>query len=278
MIETKEGNKKIQISENNLIEGQPILGYLISLIKEEGKKINEIHNDISQKLVENKKGDLTKEEKDKINKKFNKTFNINSEKNKNLFEIINAINKNHIKKYKTILNFLNLNLVLEKKEDVQENIQKELIKNKESQLENDEINYDQKISDKIMENGIIQKSENKEENIPSNNKIQVNEENLSKDKDILKNNLQNNVLIDKSTKIEGKINIKNKEIEGNESYEIIDYKENANYYKSNDELLSHENKNFFMENNDNELDLKEEENDIIINENDDSIFILDNDE
>ena len=113
------------------------------------------------------------------------------------------------------MNFLNLNLVLEKKEDVQENIQKELIKNKESQLENDEINYDQKISDKIMENGIIQKSENKEENIPSNNKIQVNEENLSKDKDILKNNLQNNVLIDKSTKIEGKINIKNKEIEGN---------------------------------------------------------------
>ena len=176
------------------------------------------------------------------------------------------------------MNFLNLNLVLEKKEDVQENIQKELIKNKESQLENDEINYDQKISDKIMENGIIQKSENKEENIPSNNKIQVNEENLSKDKDILKNNLQNNVLIDKSTKIEGKINIKNKEIEGNESYEIIDYKENANYYKSNDELLSHENKNFFMENNDNELDLKEEENDIIINENDDSIFNLDNNE
>jgi hypothetical protein len=191
MIETKEGNKKIQISENNLIEGQPILDYLISLIKEEGKKINEIHNDISQKLVENKKGDLTKEEKDKINKKFNKAFNINSEKNKNLFEIINAINKNHIKKYKTILNFLNLNLVLEKKEDVQENIQKELIKNKESQLENDEINYDQKISDKIIEDGIIQKSENKEENIPSNNKIQVNEENLSKDKDILKNNLQN---------------------------------------------------------------------------------------
>ena len=92
MIETKEGNKKIQISENNLIEGQPILDYLISLIKEEGKKINEIHNDISQKLVENKKGDLTKEEKDKINKKFNKAFNINSEKNKNLFEIINAIN------------------------------------------------------------------------------------------------------------------------------------------------------------------------------------------
>ena len=129
-----------------------------------------------------------------------------------------------------------------------------------------------------MENGINQKSENKEENIPSNNKIQVNEENLSKDKDILKNNLQNNVLIDKSTKIEGKINIKNKEIEGNESYEIIDYKENANYYKSNDELLSHENKNFFMENNDNELDLKEEENDIIINENYDSIFNLDNDE
>ena len=33
MIETKEGNKKIQISENNLIEGQPILDYLISLIK-----------------------------------------------------------------------------------------------------------------------------------------------------------------------------------------------------------------------------------------------------
>ena len=182
MIETKEGNKKIQISENNLIEGQPILDYLISLIKEEGKKINEIHNDISQKLVENKKGDLTKEEKDKINKKFNKAFNINSEKNKNLFEIINAINKNHIKKYKTILNFLNLNLVLEKKEDVQKNIQKELTKNKESQLENDEINYNQKITDKIKETGIIQKPENKEENILSNNKMKVNKENLSKEK------------------------------------------------------------------------------------------------
>ena len=36
---------------------------------------------------------------DIINKKFNKAFNINSEKNKNLFEIINAINKNHINEF-----------------------------------------------------------------------------------------------------------------------------------------------------------------------------------
>ena len=53
------------------------------------------------------------------------------------------------------MNFLNLNLVLEKKEDVQKNIQKELTKNKESQLENDEINYNQKITDKIKETEII---------------------------------------------------------------------------------------------------------------------------
>ena len=92
MIETKEKNKKIQISENDLIEGQPIIDYLISSIEETGNKINEIHKDISQKLIENKNGDLTKEEKDKINEKFNKAFNINSEKNKNLFEIINEIN------------------------------------------------------------------------------------------------------------------------------------------------------------------------------------------
>ena len=92
MIETKEKNKKIQISENDLIEGQPIIDYLISSIEETGNKINEIHSDISQKLIENKNGDLTKEEKDKINEKFNKAFNINSEKNKNLFEIINEIN------------------------------------------------------------------------------------------------------------------------------------------------------------------------------------------
>ena len=92
MIETKEKNKKIQISENVLIEGQPIIDYLISSIEETGNKINEIHSDISQKLMENKNGDLTKEEKDKINEKFNKAFNINSEKNKNLFEIINEIN------------------------------------------------------------------------------------------------------------------------------------------------------------------------------------------
>ena len=92
MIETKEKNKKIQISENVLIEGQPIIDYLISSIEETGNKINEIHKDISQKLIENKNGDLTKEEKDKINEKFNKAFNINSEKNKNLFEIINEIN------------------------------------------------------------------------------------------------------------------------------------------------------------------------------------------
>ena len=80
------------------------------------------------------------------------------------------------------MNFLNLNLVLEKKEDVQKNIQKELTKNKESQLENDEINYNQKITDKIKETGIIQKPENKEENILSNNKMKVNKENLSKEK------------------------------------------------------------------------------------------------
>ena len=46
-----------------------------------------------------------------------------------------------------------------------------LTKNEESQLENDEINYDQKIIDKIKETGIIQKLESKEENILSNNKI-----------------------------------------------------------------------------------------------------------
>ena len=80
------------------------------------------------------------------------------------------------------MNFLNLNLVLEKKEDVQKIIQKELTKNKESQLENDEINYNQKITDKIKETGIIQKPENKEENILSNNKMKVNKENLSKEK------------------------------------------------------------------------------------------------
>ena len=272
MIETKEKNKKIQISQNDLIEAQPILDYLTSSIKETRNKINDIHKDLSQKLIENKNGDLTQEEKDKINGEFNNAFNLNTEKSKNLFEIMNEINKNHIKKYKTILNLLNFDLILEKKEDAQENNQKELIQNKE--LKNNEINYDQKITDEIKETEIIPKAENKEEVITSNNKIQVNKENLSKDKDILKNNLQNNILNDKSTKIKGKID---KEIEENESYEIIDYKDNANYYKNNDELMSDNNKKFFMEDNDNELDLKDEENDIIINENDDSISNLDND-
>ena len=58
-------------------------------------------------------------------------------------------------------------------------------------VENDEINYNKKIIDKIKETGIIQKLESKEENILSNNKMKVNKENLSKDKDTLKINLQN---------------------------------------------------------------------------------------
>ena len=275
MIETIEKNEKIKISKNELIDGQPILDYLISSIKESQNNINNIHKNMSQKLTEIKNENLTNEDENKINDEFNKVFNINHEKSKNLFEVINDINKSHINKYKILLNILNLNLVFEKneKEDFQETFLKELTLKKE--LKYNEINYNKNISDKNIENENIIKSENQEENKLLNDKILKDKENLVKDTD--KNNLQNNIN-QNQLKIEGKIDLEKKEIQENDSFEIIDYKENANYYKNNNESMNFKNKKFFFEEDDNELGIKDEENDIIINENDDSISHLDNTE
>ena len=51
MIETKEKNKKIQISENDLIEGQPIIDYLISSIEETGNKTLDFFTNLSKQFI-----------------------------------------------------------------------------------------------------------------------------------------------------------------------------------------------------------------------------------
>ena len=129
MNEIKNQNKKIIISPDDKYEGKPVLDYLISSLKEAENHINNIHNNLSN-IINNKHVEkIKKEEEDKLDEQFNKVFN---KKNMNLFEFINDINKNHIKKYKTILKSLNLNLILDnkvdtKKENLSNNPKNEII-------------------------------------------------------------------------------------------------------------------------------------------------------
>ena len=262
---TKKNSKKIKIKSNDKYEEKPIMDYLISSLEETKEQINKNHENISNKNNNIKNEKISKEEEDKINEKFNKVFKINNKENENLFEYINNINKNHVKKYKTILKFLNLNLVFDNSE---ENIQekKDQINNnqsnklKESSIKSEEVIKDEQIKDKNKEkqNNNVQVKENL-----SNIKFKSDFKEREKKYNIFKFDLYES--IDKEEK-------KDEEIDKNDAHLIIDYKDNVNYFDNNkNNKTSTKLKKFFNEIDNNEQDIDNEDNEIIINENDDLI-------
>ena len=262
---TKKNSKKIKIKSNDKYEEKPIMDYLISSLEETKEQINKNHENISNKNNNIKNEKISKEEEDKINEKFNKVFKINNKENENLFEYINNINKNHVKKYKTILKFLNLNLVFDNSE---ENIQekKDQMNNnksnklKESSIKSEEVIKDEQIKDKNKEkqNNNVQVKENL-----SNIKFKSDFKEREKKYNIFKFDLYES--IDKEEK-------KDEEIDKNDAHLIIDYKDNVNYFDNNkNNKTSTKLKKFFNEIDNNEQDIDNEDNEIIINENDDLI-------
>ena len=276
MNEIKNQNKKIIISPDDKYEGKPVLDYLISSLKETENHTNNIHNNLSN-IINNKHVEkIKKEEEDKLDEQFNKVFN---KKNMNLFEFINDINKNHIKKYKTILKSLNLNLILDnkvdtKKENLSNNPKNEIIESnvyKEPEISFNEINKENKIEVGNIKNEKKQKNENIIEKLQiEDNEIILNKENSVKDNlSEKKSNSKNNqifkfeIIESKDIKVEEK-----KENDENNSNSFIDYTDNVNYFKNNNQWNKFKNKKFIFEDDDDDPDI--EENDIIINENDDS--------
>ena len=275
MNEIKNQNKKIIISPDDKYEGKPVLDYLISSLKETENHTNNIHNNLSN-IINNKHVEkIKKEEEDKLDEQFNKVFN---KKNMNLFEFINDINKNHIKKYKTILKSLNLNLILDDKDDTKKekfsynpkNENNESNIYKEPEISFNEINKENKIEVSNIKNETKQKNENIIEKLQfEDNEIILNKENSVKDNlSEKKSNSKNNqifkfeIIESKDIKVEEK-----KENDENNSNLFIDYTDNVNYFKNNNQWNKFKNKKFIFEDDD---DPDIEENDIIINENDDS--------
>ena len=184
-------------------------------------------------------------------------------KNKdNLFEYISNINKNHVKKYKTILKFLNLNFVFDNSEE-----------NNQEKNEQKNSNNSNKLTHSIKSAEII-----KEKQIIDNNKREQNidkqkKDNLSnikfksdlKEKQQKYNNIFKFDLYESIDKEEKKV----EEINKKDTHIIMDYKDNVNYYENNKTSIKL--KKFFIENDDNEQNIDNEDNEIIINENDDLI-------
>ena len=119
---------------------------------------------------------------------------MNNKKDINLFESINDINNNHIKKYKTILKFLNLNLSIEKniekKEEVSQQIKYEdsntnLTDSKIENIETSILNNKENKIDKEIEKKLENKNDNK---------------NIEEDRDYRKENLIRNNLEEKDKK------------------------------------------------------------------------------
>ena len=271
MEEAKKKSKKIKITKEDKYEGQQVIDYLISSMEEINQNINSIHIGISEQISNNKNIYAMNQESNIINEKFNKEFKTNKN-NMYLFEHINNINKNHIKKYKTILKHLNLNLILEKKvNNLKENtppnqsIDSTFLKQKQIK-DNDII----KENDIIPKNNNLTDKNNKKEAIMPINKIN------SFQVDIQENNLKNNNNLKPELKnlVEQENKGKN-ESEENNSLLIIDYKDNINYERNNNQPKRFRTKKFIIENDDQNIpDLDNEDNDIIINENDDNDDII----
>ena len=244
MNEEKSNIEAIKIKPNDKYEDLPILDVLLSSMNETINNINNIHSEISSKIISNNNDYISDKEEEKINEEFNNAFNFNNNE-KNLFEFINDINKNHIKKYKMILNFLNLNLSTDK------SIKKEKENEKDKQIEkNNNIKISQSNDKKEFE--IINENQEKKDvnisikeiNERDDNKLEINE--INEDK-----------------------NICNEKIKENDSVRFLDSKENIIYKEGNDRESKFQNKKFFI-NDDIEQDNDIEE-EIIVNENDDSI-------
>ena len=116
MKETENVPVEIGIIKKSNYQGKPVLDYIITTMKELNNEIQEIHNDISYKNTNITIEEKIKDKDEKIIEEFNNIFK-NNENNLSLFEYINNINKNHIKKYLAILDFLNLNIVYEKNKE-----------------------------------------------------------------------------------------------------------------------------------------------------------------
>ena len=244
MNEEKSNIETIKIKPNYKYEDLPILDVLLSSMNETINNINNIHSEISSKIISNNNDYISNKEEEKINEEFNNAFNYNSNE-KNLFEFINDINKNHIKKYKMILNFLNLNLSIDK------SIKKEKENEKDKQIEkNNNIKISQSNDKKEFE--IINENQEKKDvnisikeiNERDDNKLEINE--INEDK-----------------------NICNEKIKENDSDRFLDSNENIIYKEGNDRESKFQNKKFFINDDiDQDNDIEEE---IIVNENDDSI-------
>ena len=109
MNEVKRKSKRIKITSSDIYEEKPILDYLISLMDDTKNRINSIHQETSEKIINNEDEKIIKENEQKINEDFNKVFNVNNKKDINLFESINDI-----KYFKIIyiLNYITNNIII----------------------------------------------------------------------------------------------------------------------------------------------------------------------
>ena len=133
-----------------------------------------------------------------------------------------------------------------------------------------------KDNDIIKENYVMPKNKNLTDKNNKNEEIISNNKSNSFKGDIQENNLKNNNNLKPELKnlVEQENKGKN-ESEENNSLLIIDYKDNINYERNNNQPKRFKTKKFIIENDDQNIpDLDNEDNDIIINENDDNDDIL----
>lgn len=199
----KKIEKKVIIKEEDEYEGKPCIDYLITSIIETKKKIEKIHSIISEECAKDSKNKiLTKEEEKEINKEFIKIFNINSNKEEKIFDYLNELNQNHIKKYKKIFKFLNLNLIARNNnkiltEEKEENNKKEKNEIKNLQIiekkENKNLEKEDMINKKVEVDNIVNNST--EKNISKNkNEINDNENDKELDNDIIINENDDSII------------------------------------------------------------------------------------
>ena len=145
----KKKVKKIIIKEEDEYEGKSCIDFLISSMNNIKKKIDQIHLKIYDDYEkEIKNNSLMKKDEEKINEEFHKIYKINEINQENLFDFLNNINQSHIKKYKKIFKFLNLNLI-------SENSIKTV--NEEKSTKKNINNKNAKINDKITRENINKK-------------------------------------------------------------------------------------------------------------------------
>lgn len=283
----KKKVKKIIIKEEDEYEGKSCIDFLISSMNNIKKKIDQIHLKIYDDYEkEIKNNSLMKKDEEKINEEFHKIYKINEINQENLFDFLNNINQSHIKKYKKIFKFLNLNLISENsiKTVNEEKSTKKNINNKNAKI-NDKITRENinKNEENILESSIkeelgkrgrkdIEKKYKKEENEKENIELKINKENNIFEQGEYSNklNIKNEDKIFKSKK-EIDINVKNP-IYINNKNEVKNIKQNNPIQHNIENSFWKDNigKKEILNFNENKNDDKDIDNEIIINENDDS--------